>query len=96
MKISLVFRVTGLFRRPEEPVTEEKPRNTPSQVRETEAVAQRWCVGAGPPPSWPHPRGLGCEHFTRQLLLSSCLHAISQDISCVLWEWSHVSLERNW
>lgn len=63
MKISLVFRVTGLFRRPDEPVTEEMPKNTPSvdgQVRETEAVAQRWCVGAGPHPSWPHPRGLGC------------------------------------
>lgn len=55
MRITLVFRVT---RRLEEPVAEEKPRNTQSvdgQVRETEAVAQRWRVGAGPSPSWPHP-----------------------------------------
>lgn len=73
-RITLVFRVT---RRLEAPVAEEKPRITQSvdgQVRETEAVAQRWHVELAPLPPGRTPEAwavsaLPFSSFSRPALM---------------------------
>lgn len=75
------LRVT---RRLDKPVPEEKPRDAlgVAEVGENEAAAQRWGIGAGPTPHWPHPGGKAVGALPAQPLLVLP--------SGVLWVWSHV------